>query len=356
MKKLSMLDLDDLAVGAAVLGSGGGGNPALELLIAKQQFEDFGSPKIVSLETIDDDALVVPVAFMGAPLVGIERLPSGSEFIKIIELIELIKGKKVTHFVAGEIGGSNAFTPLIAAAKLNVPVIDADLLGRAFPELQMSSAALNGIVPSPTVICDCLDNVVSVHAKTGTEIERFCRGITVEMGSSAAIALYLMTGKQAKESMIPNTMSHGVKIGRTMRIAKEKNEDPVEALLNYTKGTLLARGVITDITQKIEDGFLTGTFTISGENEIKVYYQNEYLMAYEKGVSIASTPDIIMPLEVERGYAITSESLSYGLRVALVMIPGPAIWKTEEGLKLVGPKYFGYSEKEEDLSCQKNIS
>ncbi len=356
MKNLSMSDLDDLALGAAVLGSGGGGNPSLELLMAKQQFEDFGSPQIVSLESIDDEALVVPLAFMGAPLVGIERLPSGNEFIKLIEMIEIIKGKKVTHLVAGEIGGSNALTPLIAAAKLKLPVIDADLLGRAFPELQMSSAALNGIVPSPTILCDCLDNVVSVHAKTGTEIEKFCRSITIEMGSSAAIALYLMTGKQAKDSMIANTMSHAIKIGNAMRVAYETNADPVQAVLDYTKGTILSKGIITDITQKIEDGFLTGTFTISGETEIKVYYQNEYLMAYSKDVSIASTPDIIIPLEVETGKAITSESLIYGQRVALVMIPGPDIWKTVEGLTLVGPKYFGYSEKEGDLSCQKNIS
>ena len=38
-----------------------------------------------------------------------------------------------------EIGGMNGIDPLLTAAVLELPVVDADLMGRAFPELQVCS-------------------------------------------------------------------------------------------------------------------------------------------------------------------------------------------------------------------------
>jgi len=354
MRKLSTLDLEDLSLGAAILGSGGGGNPAYELLMAKQQTEDFQAATLVNLLDIEDDALVAPIAFMGAPLVCIEKIPSGNELILLLDMIKKVTGKAVTHLIAAEIGGANAFTPIIVSAETGIPVIDGDTLGRAFPELQMSSCNLNGISPSPATLADALGNVVVIHAKTGLEIERFCRNTTVEMGSSAALSTYLMTGKQCKESVIAGTVTKAIEIGRNMRFAKESGQDPISALLDCTKGVKVGTGIISDIDQVIEDGFLKGTFNISCQNStIKVHYQNEYLMAYEEDVIIGSTPDIIIPLEQDTGSPVTSESLVYGLRVILVVIPGPEIWKTEKGLALVGPQYFGYGKKEN--VCQQTM-
>ena len=36
-----------------------------------------------------------------------------------------------------ETGGINSFAPLIAGAKVGLPVMDADGMGKAFPELQV---------------------------------------------------------------------------------------------------------------------------------------------------------------------------------------------------------------------------
>lgn len=35
-----------------------------------------------------------------------------------------------------EIGGGNGIEPLVAGARMGLPVVDADLMGRAFPEMQ----------------------------------------------------------------------------------------------------------------------------------------------------------------------------------------------------------------------------
>ncbi len=36
-----------------------------------------------------------------------------------------------------EIGGANGLEPLAIAARMELPVVDADFMGRAFPELQV---------------------------------------------------------------------------------------------------------------------------------------------------------------------------------------------------------------------------
>lgn len=350
MKKLSISDLDDLKIGSMVLGSGGGGNPIYDAAMTKQAFEEYGPASLVNLADISDDALVAPLAFMGAPLISIERIPSGNELTTLLNMIKEAFKRPVTHLLAAEIGGANAFTPLIASAKTGLPVIDGDTLGRAFPELQMSSCNLRGISPSPCFMTDCMQNKAIVYGKTGADMERFCRKIAVEMGSSAAISLYLMTGKECKESIIAGTMTQAMNIGKAMR------SNPIKGLVEYTKGIKIGSGIITDIDQSIKDGFLTGSFTVTGTSDmVRVYYQNEYLMLYKNGKAVAATPDIIIPLEMESGLPITSESLMYGLRVVLVAIKGPEIWKSPKGLSFVGPEYFGYSDIEEEVSCLKNM-
>lgn len=363
MKKLLISDLDDVALGATILGSGGGGDPAYDLLMAKQQLEECGLVEIVDISDVADDAFVVPVGFIGAPLVGIERLPSGREFPELLRVLEKMHGRPITHLLAAEIGGSNAFAPLIAASQAGLPVIDGDTLGRAFPELQMSSCNLKGISPSPAALIDGLGNTVVICTKNGADVERFCRKVTVEMGSSAALSVYLMNGQEARGAIIPGSLTRALQIGRSMRYARERREDPIEALLACTGGVRIGSGTITDIDQTIEDGFLKGSCTVSGSGQpLKVYYQNEYLMLYRGDQPVVATPDIIIPLEQESGQPMTSESLIYGVRVVLVGIPGPDIWKTDEGLALVGPHYFGYDVdyesiniKKENTLCQKNM-
>jgi len=332
MKTIVNEQLDDLALGATLLGSGGGGDPSYELLMARQAFERYGPPQLVDLADVPDDALVVPLAFMGAPLVSMERLPSGREYPGILKRIETYFGRPATHLVAAEIGGANAFTPLIAGAIAGLPVVDADTLGRAFPELQMSSCHLNGISPTPAFLSDPMGRTDVVAINDAVEMEKRCRKICVKMGSSAAVAVYLMNGAQAKKALIPGTVSQALALGESMKR---------EGLSGIPNGRLLGAGVVVDIEQSIQDGFLNGTFTLDNQDlPIIVEYQNEFLAATQGTSLLACTPDLIIPVEEETGQPVTSESLQYGLRVELLSLPSPAIWRTPEGLSLVGPQSF----------------
>ena len=51
-------------------------------------------------------------------------------------------GKEAFAIVAGEIGGGNGLEAVNVAAAMNLPVVDADFMGRAFPELQVSTTCI----------------------------------------------------------------------------------------------------------------------------------------------------------------------------------------------------------------------
>lgn len=342
MKMINEEDLKNLALGAALLGSGGGGNPAYDLMMARQSFEDYGPVYSVSLEDIEDEAWVAPIAFMGAPLVGIERLPSGREYHALFNVLKQEMKKEPAYFVAAEIGGANAFSPLLAGACVGLPVIDGDMLGRAFPELQMSSCTLFGISAGPAVLSDCLGRTVIVEARSAQDLEVNCRKICIEMGSSCALTAYVMRGKDAKKTLISGTLSYAMRLGKAACCPT-----PIAALLEVSGGRVLGEGMIVDIDQRIEAGFLKGTFQIvqEGKEPLLIYYQNEYLAVYERGQLIASTPEILIPVEKETAKPVTSESLQYGIRAVLLALPSPELWSTPEGMALVGPSYFKIKER-----------
>ncbi|MBS0621750.1 MAG: DUF917 domain-containing protein [Verrucomicrobia bacterium] len=323
MSLLHLEDLEPLARGASILGSGGGGCPRIKMLQAKSAMKRYGPVRLLALEELADDALVVPVATMGAPLVGIEQLPSGKEVEQLIDLIEEKMGRKVDALVTAEVGGGNLFTPFAAAAKRGIPVLDADPIGRAFPELQMTTCHLCGISPSPLFMVDCLGNKLCVEAQNAMAAEKIARQVAVAMGMRAHIAIYLMRGSEAKKTLIPKSISRALALGRELKLGKR-----------------LAMGQIIDVDQRLEGGFLRGSFTLGeeGGKKVVVEYQNEYLVARRGGGIIGCTPDILTLLEQETFDPIPSERLRYGLRGELILLEAPAIWKTEEGLKLVGLK------------------
>jgi hypothetical protein len=55
-----------------------------------------------------------------------------------------------------------------------------------------------------------------------------------------------------------------------------------------------------------------------------------------------SAPDLICVFDVESGEPVTTEALRYGYRVEVIGIPCDPRFRSPEGLKLVGARYFGY--------------
>src|SRR5699024_3518400 len=138
-------EIENMAIGAALLGTGGGGDLYIGELMSLQAIEKYGAVKLVSADELNDDDLVVPSAMMVAPTVMVEKVPSGDESLAAFSALEEYLGKKITATMPIEAGGVNSLIPLALAAQTGLPVVDADGMGRAFPELQMVTFYLDDI-------------------------------------------------------------------------------------------------------------------------------------------------------------------------------------------------------------------
>lgn len=343
MKLLSLNNLDELAIGCSILGSGGGGNPAYFHMIAKHQLEKSDPIPLITTDELDPESLVMPVGFFGAPLAGTEKFPSGREFLVLFDILAQTLEKKIDVVMPIQIGGAISFSPITLAAQLGLRVLDADMLGRAFPEGYMCSSHMMGLVPAPGFFIDAQGNVASIYANDSYMYEKIGRKVSIAMGSWSAEAFSPLMGKQIAKYTIPKTMSKAIAIGKAHIKAKREGKDPVEAVLEVCKGALLGYGKITDIDRYISQGVLQGSIQIQNENDkFQLYFQNEFLIAKCNGRVLATTPDILMLLEEDTGAPVTIEALQFGIKVNLIAIPAPKIWTTPAGLPLVSPRSFGY--------------
>lgn len=351
---LSQQMLADIAAGAAIMGTGGGGDPLIGRLLVQQALDDGLTVEIVAPDELDDDAFVIATAMMGAPSVVVEKLANGTEAVASLRKLEEHLGKSADATVPMECGGLNSMIPLLVAARAGIPVVDADGMGRAFPELQMETFGVYGVSGSPLVISD--EKGHSVLVDTGADnvrMEKFARAVTIEMGGASFIAEYPMSGADLKRTGIPHTLSLAGEIGRAIREARAAHADPFAALVAavessiYGFATSLLEGKVVDVERSIVGGFTQGRVVLApfdGGELLTIDFRNENVVARRDGRVVAIVPDLITVLDLESCTAITTEALRFGQRVRVVGISTPAIMRSPQALRVWGPHAFGVEE------------
>jgi DUF917 family protein len=345
---LSLDDIEALAVGAWILGTGGGGSPYLGLLNMRRLYGEGRRVAILSQVDLDDRDWVAVVSNMGAPLVGQERLADSRNIARAVEIQQGLLGARFTAVMPLEIGGGNAIQPLMAAAHLGLPVVDADTMGRAYPEAQMTSVAVGDLRPYPCVLYDPRGvEAVVTRVPDWRWMERVSRRICVEMGSIASTCKAPRTGREIKEWGIHFTLSKAIALGRCVREAQRRHADPVAAILAEARGKLLFRGKVLDVERRTTEGFLRGRALIDGLDEdrgsrLEIAFQNEWIVAWRDGAPLAMSPDLICVLDTVSGEACGTETIRYGRRVSVAALPAPPVFLTPKGLAHVGPRAFGY--------------
>lgn len=355
MTHLNEDHLPDLAFGAAVLGTGGGGDPYLGRLLAHQAIQTHGPVELVDLAQVPDDALVLPVAMMGAPTVMVEKIPGRDDLQTVVRMVEARLGRKATHLVPIEAGGINSLIPVAAAAQMGLPVVDADGMGRAFPELQMVLPSMGGISATPMALADDKGNSAVLDTVDNVWTERLARTVTIEMGCSSVLSNYPLTGAEARDNLVGGSLSVCRNIGAEVREARARHEDPVDAALQVIGGSRIFTGKVVDVSRRTTGGFARGTAELSGIGgddgaTLSLQFQNEHLLATVKGDVRAIVPDLVCVFDTESGVPVTTEGLRYGLRVVVATAPCDQRWKSPQGLDLVGPAAFGL-----DIDRESNV-
>ncbi|KAB7667742.1 DUF917 domain-containing protein [Bacillus sp. B1-b2] len=347
-------EIEDLSIGAALLGTGGGGDPYLGKLMVLKSIRKNGPIKLIDPTEVPDEELVIPTAMMGAPTIMVEKIPNGNESLKSFQLVEKEWGKKAYATMPIECGGLNSTIPLVVASELGIPVVDGDGMGRAFPELDMETFNVYGVNGTPMAIHNERGDYCLLKALDNKMLEHVSRGITIRMGGASHVALYGMLGHDVKRTAIPNTISLCIELGRSIREASEAKRDVMDAIKQVTKSSIygeavvLFKGKVVDVERRSTDGFVRGKAMVEGfeqyeGEEMLVEFQNENLVAMVDGHTIAMVPDLISFLDLETGSPLTTEGLRYGFRVICVGIPTPSIMRSEGALQVWGPREFGYN-------------
>ncbi|EFY95440.2 hydantoinase [Metarhizium robertsii ARSEF 23] len=367
---VSEVDIELISTGCGILGTGGGGPTHYEALRCKEILRTGGKGRmrIICPESLKDNDLIGFGSWYGAPGVSNERIVNGGEIdVGVDTLLKVLGGQKLNGFLLDEVGGGNGLSIFSTAVNYNLPVVDGDTMGRAFPAMYHSTTSVYGHPLTPCCITDCR-GVISIlmGADSPDRVEKVLRSTAIELGLGCAVCTNPLSGKSIKSHAVPRTLSLAWYLGRAIHLARRKKTSYIEAVSHIGKARLIFAGKIIDVQRNISDGYTKGHVLLAplsleeqegvktdshsnrqADKHMLIPFQNEYLYAAltdptgkEADQIICTVPELISVLGQD-GEAIGSQDLKYGLRVSVIAMPAHPLWKTPQGLRVGGPQGFG---------------
>jgi uncharacterized protein len=341
------------ARGCDVLGSGGGGPAGHVLPLALHAVAEHGPVRVVELAELPPDELVMPCAYLGAPDVLVERIGTGREAVGIRRQVEAHFGRRVAALMSTEVGGLNGPGAVVFAANAGLPLLDADGMGRAFPGVEQVAMQVAGITASPSVLADEHERVVMVQAESGEWLERLARSASAAFGDRSVSSEYVMTVEEAAHGVVIGSITRAANIGRVLEeCAGQTTTAAVERLAEEFGGIRLAECRVTGVHMVKNAATATlatnarRTVLLEGVNGdegrwLRLEAGHEFHAVLEDGELRATVPDIITVFDVHSGDTVMVKDLRYGMRVVVLALPCPPLWRQPKALDLVGPRAFG---------------
>jgi DUF917 family protein len=335
----TLLTPDDVAayvVGLELLGAGGGGDPTIFADALRRALEPDGIRLHDPAEF--GDAHVVPVAVMGAIRVMAEKLPSGQEIPDAVQALTRWTGIAPSAVVTVEVGGLNGAVAVLAATELGLPLLDVDLMGRAFPRADQTTHAVTGGSLTPFTMVEPGGRVVLVDQADPTDLGRVVRAVISQSSGWAGCAFATFPAARLQHASCPGTLTRALQLGRAHAAA-----DPASVAADLG-GRRLAAGRVLEIARRSSStvgragiGLLDDSGSV-----LRLEAENEYLLAFIDGEPVASTPDLLCVLNRRTAAPIPVDGLREGDDVTVLVLPGPAWWSdTRERLAHVDPRAFG---------------
>jgi len=351
-------DVDALLRGLEIMGTGGGGASEFGREIIENDLRRGRVYEHVSLQDVPDDALVASGGIMGSVKVLdqftfdeiVAQWEERFEPLMALRAMEETLGRKVDFVVPFELGSLN--TPVIQslAVRAGIPVIDGDGVGRAAPETQMTSFSGHGISLVPMSLADWKANVVVVReATTPFFADEVGRILITLAGGLGANAHYPMTGREARDAVVPDTISSTLELGRALQHSTDL-DGATRIVEHHVDGRFAFSGVVEEIVEQEATGFLVQTARITGTGQfaghtVELVMKNEFMMASKDGVLGCVFPDLILLLD-EEGRGVMSSELVKGQVVHMILAPcHPRMRETmatPEGAEALGAGRYGH--------------
>ncbi|TPX17829.1 uncharacterized protein E0L32_002930 [Thyridium curvatum] len=381
---VSPTDLEWMAEGCYVLGCGGGGSPYPEMLKLRQHIRDGEELKIIDMQSLKPGARVYWAGNMGSPAVPAERLSASESILAMETMLEYNKHDTFDAMIGIEIGGSNGLQPLTIGSTRNFgrPVVDADWMGRAYPNLWQVTVAVHEreqILPCAIASGDGRA-LVMTKSPHDTLIDQTLRAPSIEMGYYVGFCAKPSTTEMVHKWAIKNTLSQAWRIGRCIARASKNStagtvsEQIIEEMGGPQSAKILFRGKIVGVERRLFKGHSHGevvikhmavdksspqdnsamaaSIPVAVGGELKIPFMNENLLARHVGDDghenvVASVPDLITVLNAASGKALGIGEYRYGVIVVVLGMACSPVWnQSKAGLEAGGPAAFGYDRVE----------
>lgn len=356
----TLQDCEDLLEGALWMGTGGGGSYTEGIELLEEIIQEGLPLGWVAAENVPDDVWTVTVGLHGsiAPLSpetlaeirnkGLTEAQDEWYLVKAVKELGISLGMDFGCVVSGELGPASVADTLAVGARLGVPVVDGDYIGRAVPEETQSTYCLYGKNSNLFAGVDRWGNSVFVKNAVNTHsLERMAKMLAVASYGDIAVATTPLLAEEMKRIIVPGTLTQCLEIGRAIRQARINGENPIDKALETINGWRLFDGKVVKLETEDRDGYYFGIAEITGigvhaGQTLKVWFKNENQVTWLNGVPWICSPDLVSLVYREDGRGIYNGELKEGDEVVAIGIEGVEAFRTEAGLKLAGPRHFGF--------------
>ena len=272
---LRSTDVRCIEVGCGILGTGGGGSPYLGAMLLHRLLEEGKKLRVICVDDLEKEELVMLTAWYGAPVALVEKVARGNELLDVCTMVkELHKDKKerIRAVMPCEIGGLNCLSPMYTAAQMDMPLVDCDLMGRAFPKVQMITPVFYGMDVLPFVMCDEKDNrfiLTKCYKNDISVAEDLLRKHVMSIGCSMGFSTRPFSGEELQRVGVKHSVSRAWRLGRAVLKAIAHKEDPFKAIAQVEGGKVIFTGKIIDMHRVIKGGYNMGLIEIYGINQYK---------------------------------------------------------------------------------------
>ncbi|WP_246470172.1 DUF917 domain-containing protein [Cohnella nanjingensis] len=328
MRELTKHDVAAAVKGGSVFASGGGGWVDHGLEIGNAALA-VGRPKLVSVDELPDDAIILTCTAIGAPAgTGWQML--GKDYIKAVELvIERYEGR-IAGVMTPQNGMSSTINGWLPAAALGLYVVDATGDIRAHPTGKMGSLGIASRTDFETI-----QAVAGGKPENGTYLELVVAGSPAQTsnilrtaadmaGGFIAAARHPLPAKHIREHAAIGGISRALALGEAILGAEPGGPERVlETIVRHTGGKLLVRGRVSRKDVRYAGAFDIGTIEVAAPRRkpVVLHVMNEY-MAVDDGAGkrLSTFPDVIATFSLETGAPVSVGHLREGQDVAVFVI------------------------------------
>ena len=336
MKQLNLTsEINSLVVGSTFLGTGGGGDPKESLEMYKIMVKNNKLPKLVAIDQFKESDLFVTAFAVGS--ISAKSDPS-KPIQKAFKVLSKQLNGQIKAIIPVEIGPKSVAMAFYLASILDLPVLDADIVGgRSTPEVFLETITLFNIPRTPLVVAnDKLETSTLINSVSFEKEEQFLRSFAAKSGNLAYVVGYPMSKQIIEKSIETETISEAITIGESL------SDNKLNSLKKNFKTKKLFEGKIEKIITEDDKGFSKKWLTISnGKNQAKIFIKNENLILWIDDKVALTCPDLIILLD-QKNQPIYNLNLINGLKVKVIGMKSRNLWRSKDGLKLFSPKVFGF--------------